>query len=69
MLSVESGVSRECGVKAVVVILVFVAIVAVLLLTEWSFRRFVSPKIRDIFENRMVPMTLDGLARGIKGLR
>ena len=34
-----------------VVILVFVAIVAVLLLTEWSFRRFVSPKIRDIFEN------------------
>jgi pimeloyl-ACP methyl ester carboxylesterase len=35
----------------VVVILVFAAIVAMLLLTEWSFRRFVSPKIRDIFEN------------------
>lgn len=34
-----------------VVSLVIVAIVAVLLLMEWSFRRFVSPKIRDIFEN------------------
>jgi uncharacterized protein len=35
----------------VVVSLVIVAIVAVLFLAEWSFRRFVSPKIRDIFEN------------------
>lgn len=34
-----------------VVIMVIAAIVAMLLLTEWSFRRFVSPKIRDIFEN------------------
>ncbi len=34
-----------------VVSLVIVAIVAVLLLMEWGFRRFVSPKIRDIFEN------------------
>ena len=34
-----------------VVILIFAAIVTMLLLAEWSFRRFVSPKIRDIFEN------------------
>lgn len=34
-----------------VVILVVVTIVAVLLFMEWAFRRFVSPKIRDIFEN------------------
>jgi pimeloyl-ACP methyl ester carboxylesterase len=35
----------------VVVSLFIVAIVVILLLMESSFRRFVSPKIRDIFEN------------------
>jgi len=35
----------------VVVILVIVAIVVAMLLFEHGFRRFVSPKIRDIFEN------------------
>lgn len=34
-----------------VMIQVIVAVVAVLLLMEWSFRRYVSPKVRDIFEN------------------
>lgn len=34
-----------------VVIQVLVVIVAVALLMEWGFRRVVSPKIRDIFEN------------------
>ena len=35
---------------------------------DWGYTRSTAV-IREIFENRMVPMTLDGLARGIKELR
>ena len=35
---------------------------------DWGYTRSTAV-IREIFENRMVPMTLDGLSRGIKELR
>ncbi|HMS96953.1 MAG TPA: hypothetical protein PKA03_17355, partial [Tabrizicola sp.] len=35
---------------------------------DWSYTRSTA-LIREIFSGRMVPMTLDGLARGIKELR
>ncbi|MFM7335704.1 MAG: VWA domain-containing protein, partial [Tabrizicola sp.] len=34
----------------------------------WGYARSTG-LIREIFEGRMVPMTLDGLARGVKELR
>lgn len=53
-----------------VVIPVFAAIVTILLLAEWSFRRFVSPKIRDIFENvppfNVIPEPRNPDAQGIE---
>jgi uncharacterized protein with von Willebrand factor type A (vWA) domain len=35
---------------------------------HWSYTQSIR-LIGDIFQNRMVPMTLEGIARGIKELR
>jgi uncharacterized protein with von Willebrand factor type A (vWA) domain len=35
---------------------------------DWAYTRSTAV-IREIFEDRMVPMTLDGLSRGVKELR